>query len=277
MAHSPTVRIPRPLTGLRRRHQLPPGMPPQHDRTLKRTFRPCAPLRHYLILKYPQMHLKHRIFYTLEQVMDLIKCRIITEHLFDVRNTTIILCNGELEHALQTRALHVEEVKTYVSRQLVAPYHPKARRTFRPRKIKGQTKYLTTASRMPTPEDAQLTYPTLVPHDKPIKRTQRFKLKEGTLNTLHTVPQVVNTKKNILSFQEATSLFGNYIMFHKTKMMDQGNKRIIICEQDELEHILGVRAFHLRQFLTLLRQQLIPVPQYKTKERPGPGNNPQKS
>ena len=59
-----------------------------------------------------------KLFYTLGEILTIIKRVISEEKMFDDRNPSVILCSKELEHALNRKALHVTEVRGLVMNQI---------------------------------------------------------------------------------------------------------------------------------------------------------------
>ena len=59
-----------------------------------------------------------KLFYTLGEILAIIKRVIREEKMFDYRNPSVILCSKELEHALNRKALHVTEVRSLIMDQI---------------------------------------------------------------------------------------------------------------------------------------------------------------
>ena len=84
-----------------------------------RTFLPNSSLLPYLEDKAlydvaPESH-EHTTY----EVMIALRRIISTESLFDPGNNSIIICNPELEKALDTKFLHVSQIERYINRHFV--------------------------------------------------------------------------------------------------------------------------------------------------------------
>jgi E3 ubiquitin-protein ligase Mdm2 len=79
------------------------------------TFKLGAPLKNYILKKKPPL----RESYTLAEILTILKIIIRDGEMFDMRNPAIILCNKELEQALNMRAMHVTEIRELVYSQLM--------------------------------------------------------------------------------------------------------------------------------------------------------------
>jgi hypothetical protein len=77
-------------------------------------FKEDAPLKNYILKKRPSTS----EFLTLAEVLTILKEIIRDEEMFDMRNPAIILCDQNLERALNMRALHVSEIRAIVHSQL---------------------------------------------------------------------------------------------------------------------------------------------------------------
>jgi len=77
-------------------------------------FKENAPLKNYILKKRPSTG----EFLTLAEVLTILKVIIRDEEMFDMRNPAIILCDQNLEKALNMRALHVSEIRAIVHSQL---------------------------------------------------------------------------------------------------------------------------------------------------------------
>ena len=80
-------------------------------------FKRGAPLQKLLHTKTGS----RKDFYSLAEILTILKDMIALERMFDERNPTVILCSKELEMALNQRAFHVTEVRDLVLDQLELP------------------------------------------------------------------------------------------------------------------------------------------------------------
>ena len=137
--------------------------------------------------------------------------RLVNKKLFDEGNPSIILCSGELEEALDMRALHVTEIRDLVLKHLVridheafiARYYQEQGQTdpnnglFNPRPVSGETRRLIHVANITT--------------NVMVDENARFTCKPKFLSVLQTLPEVEKDKK-IFSFGEITRLFSTYIL-----------------------------------------------------------------
>ena len=78
------------------------------------TFKENAPLKNYILNKRPSTGES----LTLAEVLTILKEIIRDEGMFDMKNPAVILCDQNLEKALNMRALHVTEIRDIVYSQL---------------------------------------------------------------------------------------------------------------------------------------------------------------
>jgi len=79
------------------------------------TFKEGSPLKDYIQKK------RHTLIdcYTLVEILTILKEIIRDEGMYDRRNPALILCDNDLEKALNMKALHITEVREQVSSQLL--------------------------------------------------------------------------------------------------------------------------------------------------------------
>jgi len=87
--------------------------------SMAREFLDNSKLHAYLSLKVPHLVRLEKRSYTLYEVLVALREVISREKLFDQRNSTVIICNADLEEALEMKALHVTEIKNQVCKQLI--------------------------------------------------------------------------------------------------------------------------------------------------------------
>lgn len=85
-----------------------------------RRFEAESKLHRYLARKCPTLIFPRRFDYNLYEVLTALKRVIASEKLFDRHNPTVVICNDELEDALNVNALHVSEIRQQVCMQ----FHP---------------------------------------------------------------------------------------------------------------------------------------------------------
>ena len=103
-----------------------PGAESEEDKEIcaQVVFKAQAPLKPYLIKKHPTEGVDTQEVLTLRTILDLVLRIINDEGLFDQGNPYIIICDAELETALDMKALHIIELRDQVAKQLEAPQEP---------------------------------------------------------------------------------------------------------------------------------------------------------
>ena len=172
-----------------------------------------------------------KTFYSLGEVLTILKNTIREEGMFDPSNPAVILCNPDLERALNMKALHVTEVRDLVLSQM-----------------KGSL------PQQPSPRITRIANnPTAVHADE----SARFTLKPRFLKVLGSAPGA-DPNKQIFSYEDVTILLSKYILSRKNTMFDPRNIKLALIADDPLGDAFGVKAFHRCQVNNLLKRQLIP-------------------
>jgi hypothetical protein len=89
-------------------------------------FNPLAKLKSFLIGKTGV----EKTYYSLAEILTILKNIIRGEGMFDHANPSVILCSPELEQALNMRALHVTEIRDLVLSQITRVPDQSLRETF---------------------------------------------------------------------------------------------------------------------------------------------------
>ena len=213
-------------------------------------FKKDAPLRQFIhdITKV------QKNYYSLAEILTVLKDVISSEKMFDERNPSVIICSKPLEAALNQRALHVTEVRDLVINQLerLADQSLRDNQPFQrinsshPRSQLPQTAPLTTV------QTASITTKVHINKDT------KYRLKPLFLEVVRTVDEV-NPKKTVFTYEEITSILSKYILSKKNAIFDKRNIKLALVEKDPLGKAFGVTAFHRCQVTALLRTQLIPL------------------
>jgi len=214
--------------------------------------------------------------YSLEEVLIILKDAIRGERLFDPKNPSVIICSKPLEQALKMKALHVTEIRDLVLKQL---------ERVPPNSLENQiNNYQTircnssTSSTQPssiiTNNSINITEPTVNEAPRVVRtagiassiytdKNSRFRLKPDFLKVVRMVPDLSSEDKikTIFSYEEVTLLLSKYILSRKHQMFDHRNIKLAIVANDPLGVAFGVKAFHRCQVNSLLRSQLIPLPE----------------
>jgi len=218
-------------------------------------FTEDSALHRYLSRKAPNFITLDRQHYSFRIVMACLRIIITVAQLFDAENPNVILCDGELEEALNLKALHVSQVRPAVCKQ------------FR------LTTAFTTPASAPDPVlvNLQSDLPLLPSWASPFANAVlarqhvtlpfniegRYTVKPAFLRVLRTLDGV-NRRQTVFPYREVANLLCRYIMKHKDKFFDLRNILVAMVEGDLLGAAFGVRAFARCQVTFLMRAQLVP-------------------
>lgn len=212
-------------------------------------FKKGAQLKHFIIEKTHQ----EKRYYSLAEVLTVLKDVISAEKMFDERNPSVIICSKSLEQALNQKALHVTEVRDLVLGQLerLADQSLRDRGVARP------------GPAPPLPGPPQTAAPRVIRTASVATNVQtnkdaKFRLKPLFLKVAQMVEGVTKTK-TIFTYEEVTLILSKYILSKKETLFDQRNIKLAIVKGDPLGEAFGVDAFHRCQVNALLRTQLLPV------------------
>lgn len=238
-------------------------------------FKPQSKLKSYLTSKTGV----GKTYYTLGEVLTILKNIIRGEGQFDENNPSIILCSSELEEALNMRALHVTEIRDLILSHLIKVPDNMLRRTT------NDHSYTTiinppriVVDESGPPEDREQPYPQL--NRMRIFRTQnplaaaniarqdRFYVKKKFLDVMRTVPGV-NLQQQSFTFAEITDLFSKYMLSKQDELFDDRNIRVALIQNDPLATAIGMISFHRCQVNIILRAQLIPATPSSTTQQAG--------
>ena len=229
-------------------------------------FTPQSKLKSYLIDKTGVS----KTYYTLEEILIILKNIIKGEGQFDKDNPSIILCSSDLEEALNMRALHVTEIRDLVLSHLIkVPDHML-------RKVANDRSVTTTIVDTPRtvvdesepPENQEQPHPQL--NRMRIFRTQnplaaaniasqdKFYVKKKFLDVMKTLPGV-DLQQQTFTFGEIACLFSKYILSKQDELFDDRNIKVALIQDDPLAAAFGMKSFHRCQANIILRAQLIPA------------------
>jgi hypothetical protein len=242
------------------------------------TFKPRSPLGCYLKKKCGES-LKPR--YTLTEILTMIKLILRDGGMFDFRNPAIILCDKEMEIALNMKAMHVTEIRELVNSQLIRL--PDIVQTVMKRKAalnKKSTpdhpipptrkrKYETIIEQADFPVAMQLVTHNEADHssgklrkmslslDQAIyaDKNALFKLKPELRATLSSLPSFPHAEM-LLNYDTIVKHLTTYILSKKLQFFDPRNFKLAFIKGDPLSYAFNCDAFHRCQVTSLLRKQL---------------------
>ena len=170
--------------------------------------------------------------FTYVKVLKTLKDVIISEKLFDPKNPGIILCDDNLEQALDQKALHVSQLNA-----AIIPHFENWK---------------------------QIEFPQVIHTKNPTEHGKRFfgnPMTEFSMqpNLLRLIKDVAgpNNKKSIFSVTEILNLISQYIIANKSTIFDPRNITLAMVKNNLLGKALDVAAFHRSQIRALLDKQLI--------------------
>lgn len=233
-----------------------------------RRFTQDSKLHEFLATNCPDLVTQDNLNYNLFQVLTALKRVIATKQLYDPQNPTVVVCDHDLEEALDVKALHVSEIREQVCKQFV-PVTPS---------VPGQEAPPVHPSPQPTgpiilpscregalilPAWAQRSANAVVARNHtnnaaPFNIEGSYKVKPAFLKVLRTVDGVDQTQ-TIFPYREVANLLSKYIMKNKEKFFDLRNIRVALVEGDLLGKAFGVKVFARSQVTALMRAQLSPV------------------
>ena len=194
---------------------------------------------------------KEKLFYTLDEILAIIENVIKEEQMYDYRNPSVILCSTELEQALNQKALHVAEVRNVILDQIEEENSLTI----------SDLSNMISESRGNSPlENPRHTRTMCVATNIITHEEAKFKLKPLFLAVIQSIDGM-DQRKTIFQYKEIVQLLLRYIMSKKDIFFDYRNTKVAMVKGDPLGDALGISAFHQCQFNTLLRSQLIPIPQ----------------
>ena len=197
-------------------------------KSLEVVWREDSSLKQFLNLKFGDRYPT----FTFLQILQALKHVIIEENLYDPCNTSIIICNQELENALDRRALHVAQLRQVIFPHLV--------------------------------NSDEITFPDLVQTKTTLVERRRF---FGNLDTKFTLQpyflKVIRSVEgslctnSIFSVKEILIAFSKYIKINKEQFLDSRNIQVAIVKNNLLAKAFKLTAFHKCQTRTLIDSQLV--------------------
>ena len=185
-------------------------------------------LKRFLNMKCDE---KDRSF-TYLQVLKILKDVITSEKLFDPKNPAIILCDDNLEQALDQKALHVSQLNAAIIPHLA--------------------------------NSEQIEFPQVFHNKNSTDHGKRFfgnpmtefSMQPNLLNLIRELAGPNNTK-SIFSVTEILNLVSHYIISNRSTIFDSRNITLALVKNNLLGKALDVAAFHRSQIRALLDKQLI--------------------
>ena len=100
--------------------------------------------------------------------------------------------------------------------------------------------------------------PNNIPPEIFINTEDEFRLRpryEATLASLARFP----ANRTLYKYREIKMWTHQYLFTHQNRLFDQRNRNVALVAADPMGRAFGVRAFHRRQLVALMQQQLLPA------------------
>lgn len=178
--------------------------------------------------------------YTFVGILNAFKLYVENNNCIDPQNSSMIICNEHLVKVLYVKALHISQVKRYISQHL--QFHSRwtkpeiNRMTHRYTCKTRDRKYLTSL-------DSERNNPTL------------FEISHNFRNILETMPFFPDHLVKF-TFNQVFILLLRYIDVFREVLRDPNNKNVVITKNHELGNVLNVDAFHIKQLVPIIKKLL---------------------
>jgi hypothetical protein len=221
----------------------------------KYQFKRGSPLQEYLQTKMREKYGILTFTFTLGNLLSDLKYIIKKENLFDPLNPTIILCDSNLEVALNIKALHVREIKDYVLTQLVCivPFQTSLKNPCYAIETRNERKlhYYNELENQINQREQQM-------NQQVFKEAENYRLKPLFKRALKRMPSFPHHQRTF-KYNEICIYLSKYIIFHKYDLFDPRNIKLCMVHNDPLGKAFNVKAFHRSQLTSLLRRNIIAV------------------
>ena len=200
-----------------------------HDKyTIPRRFCPNSPLLLYLKHHCPRMFFDQSSVCTMEVIFNQLREIIFRKQLFDRNNQLMILCDKELEVALQTKCLSFYQLASYAGAQMC----PKMETN-----VSDIVTYLNFLSFGRLPPQKISPRPAAKEPENP--NSTSYCLNPDFLEILRSTPETSQTQI-LYTYPEIVHALSNYFALNPNKYFDERNKRIVYVKGDPLERILDL-------------------------------------
>lgn len=211
------------------------------------SFLPHSKLHAYLAIKTPTRVTLTNAMYTLYQIFEAVLVIINRDGLFDASNPSIIVCDRDMEVAFDAHAMHVNQVKTFISKQM---------------NFFGLLPIL-----LPSSEIEDTILYSYLPW------TKRFFSKKGAFGNI-TIPrksfcavrpafldvlQSVEGDKKVFRYCDILVAMIKYLRQNRSHFFDSRNMDICSIEGSLLERAFNVSRFSKYQFEKLVMDQIVAV------------------
>ena len=182
-------------------------------------FKPLSKLREYLFIKTKVK----RSYYMLMEILEDLKVIVRSEKLYDPKNPSIIMCDPDLEIALNMKDLHVTEVREQILKQLTLLRQQSWRENFNAFISKSKS---TSASSRPPAKTTNV--PTTLVPDKEAK----YIVKPSLMGLLRTECEEKDRAKAAFKFEEVLKLLFKYLIRKRDTLFDARNHKVAQIHRD---------------------------------------------
>ena len=205
-------------------------------------FKPDSKLKEYLFIKTKVK----RSYYMLMEIFKELKVIIRSEKLYDPKNPSIIMCDPDLEIALNMKDLHVTEIRDQILGQLSLLRRQNWRENYNSfiSKSKGSSIPHGKTSNVTTTPDQEAKY----------------SVNPSLMGLLRTECEEKDRTKAAFTFEEVVNLLFKYLIRRRDTLFDPRNQKVARIHLDPLGRALGgISRFHRCQAENLMRAQLTPL------------------
>ncbi|XP_040564096.1 E3 ubiquitin-protein ligase Mdm2 isoform X2 [Lepeophtheirus salmonis] len=225
-------------------------------------FKDDAPIWNFLHRKFPHLISLDTKQYKFIEIQSTLSQVIKDKKLFDAANPAIVLCDKDLEDALNVRSFHVSQFSYYITKQFQfikcePPTDPRSNL-----EAASSTDSLSTES-----NHVPCEYSHKNSSQSNLRRQPSVDYKvEGTfiiskeLRDTFKLLDNFKSEQSLFEYSEVLSYLSKYIIKKKDTFFDPRNVKIANIEGDLLERAFKVKAFHRSQVTALLDREINRVP-----------------
>lgn len=193
------------------------------------------------LLQYIHKNTPQLMRFVLSVVQDIIE----REQNYDPNNTSMILCNQDLEKALNVKSCHIGQLNEILHKRLALPmfvYHP-----FIPSTVRANHRRYSVRG---SPYRALVRCHNIHLDSKVLLRPKFAELL-STIDGPH-------KNQSIFRWEEVCNLVSKYIQANRVRIIDARNESVLNLRDDKMGQLFGVISLHRNQINGFIREQIIP-------------------
>lgn len=191
----------------------------------------------------PQSILRGHYKYSFYTISQAVRGYIAHKNLYDFSNSCIVMCDSELEEALNLKSFLLSDLDSILRRMLPVDNSLK--------------KFMIVDLTTPDKEQQQT--------GKPYDFSGNFWVKPHLRDLLNST-RPNEEPKLVFTYSEICSRFSQYLLENQVQLFDERNTLICHCPP-KLQKALRVKALHRRQVHDILQKQIKPLKTYYIKSR----------